>query len=82
MCFNRSLCPIHAWLGIGSATTLEGLAELEIGEGRLLGYALCDICRILSDWHLIVKDNHWVEVELANWREWPAAEAPESTRTE
>ena len=50
-------------------TTLEGLAELEIREGRLLCYTSCDVCRVWSDWHAIVKDNRWVAIELADWHE-------------
>jgi len=63
-------------------TTTEGLAELEIREGRLLCYTSCDVCRTWSDWHAIIKDNRWVAIELADWHELPARKTPPPTPVE
>ena len=62
--------------------TRDGLAELEIREGRLLCYTSCDACGAWSDWYAIINVCRWVAVELAGWREAPARETLRATRTE
>jgi hypothetical protein len=48
--------------------THDGLAELIIEEGRMLGYDSCRSCGAWSDWHAIIHDKRWVRTELVDWR--------------
>jgi len=59
--------------------TLEGLAKLEIRDGRLVCYTSCQTCRAWSNWHAIISDNRWVAIELADWHELPAAARPSAS---
>jgi hypothetical protein len=60
-------------------STPDGLAELVIEQGRILGYESCRVCGAWSDWYAVIEQKRWVRTELADWH---ASTRPVSSQAE